>query len=94
MLILTLAAELLKNMLTYHPVVAPNTRPVYSQLSFTLLSYAFQAHTAKNYTQLLEEYLIKPLGLTNFGASPGDDSKAVIPPGDNNWGSDYGDGTP
>lgn len=81
-------------MLTYHPVVAPNTRPVYSQLSFTLLSYAFQAHTGKNYTQLLDEYLIQPLKLPNFGASPGNDERAVIPPGDNSWGSDYGDNAP
>jgi CubicO group peptidase (beta-lactamase class C family) len=58
------------------------------------MSYAVQAHTGKNFTQLLQEFLTKPLGLTNFGASPGDDTKAVIPPGDNSWGSDYGDNAP
>jgi hypothetical protein len=32
--------------------------------------------------------------MTNTGISPGNDEKAVIPPTDSSWGSDYGDNAP
>lgn len=86
--------ELLKGMTTVHPITVPYHRPVYSTLSFTLLSYALSAKYNKSYTNLLEDFVIRPLGLTNTGASPGNASRAAIPPIENNWGSDYGDNAP
>ncbi|KAI1271925.1 beta-lactamase/transpeptidase-like protein [Xylaria sp. FL0933] len=68
--------------------------PVYSNIAFTLLMYAVEARTGMNYSGLLQTYVSGPLGLTNTVVSPGDDAKAVIPPVDNSWGSDYGDNTP
>lgn len=51
-----------------------------------------EAATGKNFTQYFDEQVIKPLHLSNTGASPGDDKKAAIPPIEGNaWGSDYGD---
>lgn len=51
--------------------------------------------TGKNFTQFLDEQITKPLHLANTGASPGDDSKAVIPPIEgNSWGGNYGDNAP
>ena len=47
-----------------------------------------------NYTELLNKLIVQPLNLTNTGASPGNDDKAVIPPVENSWGSDYGDNAP
>ncbi|KAK0111461.1 hypothetical protein ONS95_001817 [Cadophora gregata] len=86
--------QLLENMKEIHPVSAPFLRPIYSSLSFTILSYALQNATGQNYTQLLKDLIVKPLNLTNTGVSPGDDDKAVIPPVQNSWGSDYGDNAP
>jgi hypothetical protein len=83
--------ELLQNILDLHPVSLPFERPVYSQLSFTILFYALEVATGKNYSQLLDEHLVKPFSLINTGVSPGNASQAVIPPVDNSWGSNYDD---
>lgn len=72
-----------------YPTAALNQRPAYSSVSFTLMFMAIENATGKNYTELLEEHFIKPLDLKNTMPSPGDDEKAVIPPGENTWGSDY-----
>lgn len=81
-------------MLKVHPVSEPMVRPVYSSVSFTLFIYALQAHTGKNYTELVKEYVTSPLGMPSTFPSPGDDDQAVIPPIENSWGSDYGDNAP
>ncbi|KAI0440637.1 beta-lactamase/transpeptidase-like protein [Xylaria telfairii] len=86
--------QFLKGMLESYPIARPAERPVYSNIAFTLLMYAVEARTGKNYTELLETYVSKPLGLTNTVVSPGDDNKAVIPPVDNSWGSNYADNAP
>lgn len=81
-------------MLAVHPVAPPMDRPVYSSISFTLFVYALQAHTGKNYTELVRDYVSNPLNMSSTFPSPGDDSLAVIPPVENSWGSDYGDNAP
>lgn len=84
--------EALKNS---HPVVSPHDRPIYSSISFTLLSYALQAATGRNYTQLLQDEVLNPLNLTHTGAQPGNTTNAVIPATQpNSWGVDYGDNAP
>jgi CubicO group peptidase (beta-lactamase class C family) len=67
-----------------------NTRPVYAQLSFLLISLVLEDVTGKNFSTLLHETIFDPLDLPNTGVSPGDTEKAVIPPGSSSWGSDYG----
>ncbi|KAI0509758.1 beta-lactamase/transpeptidase-like protein [Xylaria bambusicola] len=86
--------QFLKGMLESHPVAQPAERPVYSNIAFTLLMYAVESRTGMNYTELLRTYVSDPLALKNTIVSPGDDDKAVIPPVDNSWGSDYGDNAP
>lgn len=73
---------------------SPNLRPEYSSLSFTLISYALQAATGKNYSTLLNDQITQALNLSNTLPSPGSDAQAVIPAGDSSWGSDYGDNVP
>lgn len=47
------------------------------------------------YSELLDKFIINPLGMANSGPSPGDDELAVIPPGDEvGWGTDYGINAP
>ncbi|RDL33128.1 uncharacterized protein BP5553_08567 [Venustampulla echinocandica] len=86
--------QLLQNVLNYEPIAPPFQRPVYSSFSLSLLAYALQNITGNNYTELLNEYVINPLGLVNTGASPGNTSRAAIPPIDSSWGGDYLDNTP
>ncbi|OBT59668.1 hypothetical protein VE04_00083 [Pseudogymnoascus sp. 24MN13] len=86
--------QLLAGLRDTAPVTTPGLRPAYSSISFVLLSYAMEAATGKNFTQYLEEQVIKPLHLSGTGASPGNDKKAAIPPIENSWGSDYGDNVP
>ncbi|KAI1358051.1 beta-lactamase/transpeptidase-like protein [Xylaria arbuscula] len=83
--------QFLEGMLRSYPVAQPAERPVYSNIAFTLLMYAVEARTGTGYSELLQAYVSDPLGLKNTSVSPGDDEKAVIPPVDNSWGSDYGD---
>ncbi|OBT81761.1 hypothetical protein VE02_09392 [Pseudogymnoascus sp. 03VT05] len=86
--------QLLAGLRDTAPVTAPGLRPAYSTIFFALLSYAMEAATGKNFTQYLDEQVIKPLHLSDTGASPGNDKKAAIPPIENSWGSDYGDNLP
>ncbi|KAI1877901.1 uncharacterized protein JN550_000083 [Neoarthrinium moseri] len=86
--------QFFQGMLSSYPVAAPESRPVYSNIAFNLIVYAIQEQTGQNYTELLRDFVTTPLGLSNTMVSPGDDSKAVIPPVDNSWGSDYGDNAP
>ncbi|RYP44324.1 hypothetical protein DL768_009198 [Monosporascus sp. mg162] len=81
--------QFLQGMLDSYPVALPESRPVYSNVAFTLFTLATESSTGKNYTQLLEELVTEPLGLKATRESPGDDEEAVIPPGENSWGSDY-----
>ncbi|KAK2805618.1 hypothetical protein FQN50_006134 [Emmonsiellopsis sp. PD_5] len=87
--------ELLKAMLDTSPVSVPFSRPIYSQLSYTLFISAISKEAGKDFDQLLDEMIIRPMGMANTGISPGDSEKAVIPPGDMvGWGSDYGINAP
>src|SRR3954453_20217056 len=80
-------------MLISHPIAPPETRPVYSNVAFTLLMYAVEAQTGKNYTELIREFSTA-INMPSTRPSPGDDALAVIPPTDNSWGADYGDNAP
>ncbi|KAH8665020.1 beta-lactamase/transpeptidase-like protein [Tricladium varicosporioides] len=86
--------QLLDGFKKSHGMSAVNLRASYSSYSFTLISYALQVATGKNYSQLLHDELLIPLSMKNTGPSPGNDSKAVIPVTDNSWGADYGDSVP
>jgi actin-related protein 6 len=85
---------LIQNLLSKEQVVPINSRPIYSQLSFTLFTLCLEAHTGMNYSQMLDETIYKPLNLVNSGVSPGNTERAVIPPGANGWGTDYGFNAP
>ncbi|OAA63987.1 beta-lactamase family protein [Cordyceps fumosorosea ARSEF 2679] len=77
-----------------YPVVPPGARPAYSNAAFAVIALAVEAHTGLNYTELVRDFVSKPLGLKSTHPSPGDSSKAVIPPGDSGWGADYGVNAP
>ncbi|KAK0737325.1 beta-lactamase/transpeptidase-like protein [Apiosordaria backusii] len=86
--------ELLQGLLASYPTTTPQTHPVYSNVAFTLLSYALTARTNTSYADLLSTLLTTPLGMSSTSPDPGNDSLAVIPPVSNSWGSTYGDSAP
>ena len=77
-------------MIKSYPVVAPGERPAYSNAAFTIFIMAVEEATGKTYAQLVEDALAKSLHMKSTRPSPGDDAKAVIPPGESSWGTDYG----
>ncbi|KAF5542293.1 beta-lactamase 3 [Fusarium phyllophilum] len=86
--------EILSGMRESYPQTTPDERPAYSNMAFVLLGMALEEYTGKTYAQLLEEIISDPLDMNNTFPSPGTDDKAVIPPGDSSWGSDYKLNTP
>ncbi|KAF5683278.1 beta-lactamase 3 [Fusarium circinatum] len=86
--------DILSGMRESYPQTTPNERPAYSNMAFILLGMALEESTGKTYAQLLEEIVSYPLDMKNTFPSPGDDGKAVIPPGDSSWGSGYKLNTP
>jgi hypothetical protein len=87
-------------MLTLYPIAPPMSRPVYSNIAYTLFTYALSAQTGKNYTQLVHDLISTPFNMPNTFPSVSpfpaamDSSRAVIPPVDNSWGSNYADNAP
>ncbi|RYO81965.1 hypothetical protein DL766_009364 [Monosporascus sp. MC13-8B] len=87
--------QLLLGMKTSHPLAPPHSRPIYSNIAYTILAYALESSTGRNYTQLLHSLITRPLHMpSTFPSGLGNDSLAVIPPVPNSWGSDYGDNVP
>jgi CubicO group peptidase (beta-lactamase class C family) len=70
------------------------SRPVYSNIAFTLLLYALQTHTGKSYPDLVHDLISVPLNMPDTFPSPGNDSLAIIPPVPHSWGSDFDDAAP
>lgn len=85
---------LLAGMLKSNPTSELMTQPAYSNVAFSLFILAVEQATGKNYTQLIRELISEPLGLQNTFPSLGDSQKAVIPPVESTWGSDYGINAP
>ncbi|KAF4331762.1 beta-lactamase 3 [Fusarium beomiforme] len=86
--------EIMSGMKESYPQIAPNERPAYSNMAFVILGMALEEYTGKTFAKLLEETVSGPLDMNSTFPSPGDDDKAVIPPGESSWGSDYKLNTP
>ncbi|KAF7539734.1 hypothetical protein G7Z17_g12362 [Cylindrodendrum hubeiense] len=86
--------QILDGMTKSYPVTAPMEGPAYSNSAFVIIGMALEEFTGKNYTELVQQVVSNPLDLKNTGSSPGDDERAVIPPVDNSWGSEYGQNNP
>ncbi|KAF7521547.1 hypothetical protein G7054_g12402 [Neopestalotiopsis clavispora] len=68
------------------PSWAPYTTPGYSNLGYQLLAYALENITGRPFEDMLENDIIKPLGLNHtFYSMPPSGSPGIVPNG-NNWG--------
>ncbi|KAM0550723.1 hypothetical protein ACHAPJ_008788 [Fusarium lateritium] len=86
--------DYLAGMTRSYSQTTPNERPAYSNMAFVVLGMALEEYTGKNFTQLLKETATGPLDMNSTYPSPGNDDKAVIPPGDSSWGADYKENIP
>jgi CubicO group peptidase (beta-lactamase class C family) len=84
--------ESMAMMLERWPVLPAYHSPIYSNMAFQILAYAVENITGQNFASLVEDELLKPLGLTRtFLSTPANDSDAVVVDG---WTEDLGDEAP
>jgi CubicO group peptidase (beta-lactamase class C family) len=84
--------EFMDGVVNAPPFSAPYQSVMYNNLAFVLLSYVGEAITGKPYMQVIDEAVIKPLGLNRTFIGPTNDSYGVIP-GDRDdmlWSIDFG----
>lgn len=74
------------------PVLPAYHTPIYSNMAFQILAYAVENITGQDFATLVDEELLKPLGLTRtFLSTVSNDTDAVIVDG---WIADLGDEGP
>ncbi|TGJ82143.1 hypothetical protein E0Z10_g6596 [Xylaria hypoxylon] len=85
-------AEFFRDFGKRHPVYAPWTNPVYSNVASAILGFAVESATNMSYDAYVQKAIFGPLGMTNttiFNA-PKDRSWGFIPKGDIWFGSSLG----
>ncbi|KAI2468653.1 beta-lactamase/transpeptidase-like protein [Annulohypoxylon bovei var. microspora] len=78
------------------PSFSPYVTPAYSDIGYTLLSYALEQMTGKSFSELVQDRVIKPLNLNRTFYTAPDDSLGIIP-GDSyqaSWAFDLGNESP
>ncbi|KAF3066495.1 putative beta-lactamase-like 1 [Daldinia childiae] len=86
-------AQFFNGISLFYPSLAPFQTPAYSNVAFQLLGYALETITGKTFQTLMEESVIRPLGLNNTFLKAPEDSRGIIP-GDHyttGWAFDIGE---
>ncbi|KAI1411055.1 beta-lactamase/transpeptidase-like protein [Hypoxylon sp. FL1857] len=79
------------------PSFSPFVTPAYSDIGYTLLGYALEQMTEKSFGQMVEDRIIKPLGLNHTFYTTPKDSLGIIPGGrylQTNWAFNMGNESP
>lgn len=66
------AEELLSFIYDKKPLFYPSDTAIYSNTNFVIVSMVLEMATGKNHSDLLKQYILKPLGLTNTYYQPHD----------------------
>ena len=72
------------------PVFPPAYTPSYSNAGFSLLGIALEAITGRTFSEVMENDVFKPLGMSDSSVVAPKNSKGVIPVGDSLWGLNLG----
>ncbi|KAI0403775.1 beta-lactamase/transpeptidase-like protein [Xylaria palmicola] len=77
----------------FYPSLPPFTSAAYSNVGFQLLAYALETITGKTFGLLLQDTLIKPLGLNSTFLRAPEHSRGIIPgtPDQTGWSFDLGE---
>ena len=86
--------QFFKGFIQRHPVYAPATGAIYSNVAFQLLAYAVENITGKAFPELVEESLFKPLKLTGSSWSVPKDNLTGVIIDATVWNLDFGDEIP
>ncbi|OTB12109.1 hypothetical protein K445DRAFT_306250 [Daldinia sp. EC12] len=78
------------------PSFSPFVTPAYSDIGYTLLGYALQQMTGKYFGTIVQDRVIKPLGLNHTFYTTPTDSVGIIPGGryQTNWAFNMGNESP
>ncbi|KAH9210692.1 putative beta-lactamase [Leptodontidium sp. 2 PMI_412] len=87
-------AQFFKGFTQRHPVYAPATGAVYSNVAFQLLAYAVENITGKTFPELVEETLFGPLKLTGSSWTVPKDNSTGVVLDPTVWNLDFGDEIP
>ena len=86
-----------RGFLDRHPVFAPSTTPIYSNIAFQILAYALEnLADNKSFCSILSNKILKPLHLDRTSISHPNSSVMAIPKNitRTDWDTDLGDETP
>ena len=85
-------AEFFRDFGKRHPVYAPHTTPVYSNVASSILSFVVEAASNTSYADFVAEHIFAPLGMTNttIHRGPERDAWGFIPLGEDWWGASLG----
>ncbi|KAJ3532836.1 hypothetical protein NM208_g8259 [Fusarium decemcellulare] len=84
-------ADFFRNFGIRHPVFAPETAPVYSNIGIFLLSLVVEAVSKVPYETFIQQDILGPLGMTNTTTSTAPDvSYGAIAVNHTSWGLDLG----
>lgn len=93
---LTRSLEFFNGLLQVVPSYAPFTTPAYANTAFQILGYALETIKGKSFQSMMEDSVLKPLGLNHtYYASP-PNSVGLIPgtPKESGWSYQLGDESP
>ncbi|KAI0144396.1 beta-lactamase/transpeptidase-like protein [Xylariaceae sp. FL1272] len=85
-------AEFFRDFGKRHPLYAPFTNPVYSNIGSVILGFAVEGATNQSYDTYIQNSILKPLGMTNttLFSGPKETSWGFIPEGDVYFGNSLG----
>jgi hypothetical protein len=89
--------DFFKGFITRHPVFAPSTTPIYSNVAYQILAYAIEnISNNRPFNSILLDDMLKPLCMTRTSTSTPNSSIVAIPGGveGSGWDVDIGDETP
>lgn len=85
------STEFFEGFTTRHPVYAPSTTPVYSNVAFQILAYALESITGKSIRDMLKEDLIEKLSLSGTSFSKPENNTHGVIASDGGYDREFGE---
>ncbi len=89
-------AEFFNGLLRAPPSFAPYATPAYTNTGYQILAYALEGIKGKSFQTMMEESVLRPLGLSHTYYQNAPESEGIIPgtPKDAEWTYQLGDENP
>jgi CubicO group peptidase (beta-lactamase class C family) len=88
--------EFFNGLLRAYPSFAPFTTPAYTNTGFQILAYALEAIKGKSFEEMMQESILRPLGLRHTYYRNAPASEGIIPGSrsESGWDHQLGDADP